>query len=87
MSQDIILEINRRKHFNKENVVLAKFTDITKDYIFQQKPLGSGGYGTVYQAMHIESGYHRAIKVIKTPVNLKTVPSDGKGLKFFLLEK
>jgi hypothetical protein len=85
MSQDIIVEINKRKHFNKENVVLAKFTDITNDYIFQQKPLGSGGYGTVYRALHIESGYQRAIKLIKTPVNLKTVSSDGMGFKNFFL--
>lgn len=58
-------------------MVRAKFGDITQDYVFQEKPIGSGGYGKVYRALHIETGFVRAVKMIKTPVNLKTVSSDG----------
>lgn len=70
----------KTKHLTKKNIVQAKFTDITEDYFFEGKPIGKGGYGTVYRAIHKSTGYMRAIKLVKTPVNLKTDFKNGSPL-------
>lgn len=68
----------QKKLLTKKNIVQAKFGDITDDYFFCEKPIGSGGYGTVYRAIHKQTGIQRAIKLIKSPVNLKMPTEDGK---------
>jgi hypothetical protein len=68
----------KTKHLTKKNVVQAKYNDITEDYIFEGKPIGKGGYGTVYRAIHRRTGFMRAIKMVTTPVNLKTGFEDGR---------
>ena len=67
----------KKNYLTKKNIIQAKFTDITNDYIFEGKPIGSGGYGQVYKAIDKKTGFIRAIKLIKTTINLKT-NSDGK---------
>lgn len=67
---------SKKIYLSKKNIVQAKFTDITDDYIFNTRPIGTGGYGKVYKAVDKKTGFIRAIKMIKTHINLKKV-SDG----------
>ena len=68
----------RRRSLRKLNIIRAKFSDITEDYIFETKPIGSGGFGSVYRAKHQETGQIRAIKHIELKENLSTVNSTRK---------
>ena len=67
----------RTKSLRKLNIVRAKFSDITVDYAFESKPIGSGGFGSVYKAKHRETGQIRAIKHIQLKENLATVDSSS----------
>jgi hypothetical protein len=69
-------KMERRRSLRKLNIIRAKFTDITEDYLFESKPIGSGGFGSVYRAQHQETGQIRAIKHIELKENLSTVKSD-----------
>jgi hypothetical protein len=72
------MPFHRTKSLRKNNIVRGKFTDITKDYIFKNTPIGSGGFGSVYKAKHKETGQIRAIKHIKLKENLATVDRSSK---------
>lgn len=72
-------EKQTKKNLSKKNIVQAKFGDITEDYRFDAKPIGSGGYGTVYRAIHKKTGIQRAIKLIKSPINLKDPTQNGNA--------
>lgn len=74
------VEQPRRKsqHINKTNIVRAKFTDICEDYLFEQIPVGSGGFGNVYKGIHKATKQVRAIKHIKFQENLSTVDRTSK---------
>ena len=88
-------QIKRRKSLRKLNIIRAKFTDITEDYLFESKPIGSGGFGSVYRAQHQETGQIRAIKHIELKENLAIVETSSNYsttclvrysiLKFFYL--
>jgi hypothetical protein len=62
-----------RTSIQKTNIIRAKFNDITEDYIFEEKPIGSGGFGSVYRTRHKQTGQTRAIKHIELKENLATV--------------
>jgi len=49
---------------NKSNFIAYKKGSITKDYTFG-KPLGSGSFGTVREAVHKQTGQVRAVKILK----------------------
>lgn len=49
---------------NKANFISYKKGSISKDYNFG-KPLGSGSFGTVREAVHKLTGQSRAIKILK----------------------
>ena len=68
----------KKTSLKKLNIIRAKFTDITKDYIFESKPIGSGGFGSVYRARHQETGQIRAIKHLELGQNLATVNRESK---------
>jgi hypothetical protein len=78
MEKKVGQEIRERKSIQKINIVRAKFTDITLDYKFKSKPIGSGGFGSVYKAQHRETGQIRAIKHLILKENLAKVSSNGK---------
>lgn len=78
MDKNNIESIRNRKSLKKNNIIRAKFSDITQDYRFQSKPIGSGGFGSVYKAQHRETGQIRAIKHLKLKENLATVNSSSK---------
>jgi hypothetical protein len=69
----------KRKSLRKMNIIRAKFSDITEDYFFEEKPIGSGGFGSVYRAKHQETGQIRAIKHIELKKSLVTIQNDGKN--------
>jgi hypothetical protein len=64
---------NKKTSIKKINIIRAKFSDITEDYFFESKPIGTGGFGSVYKARHQETGQIRAIKHIELKQNLATV--------------
>ena len=49
---------------NKSNFIAYKKGSISKEYTFG-KPLGSGSFGTVRQAVHKQTGQVRAVKILK----------------------
>jgi len=49
---------------NKSNFIAYKKGSITKEYTFG-KPLGSGSFGTVREAVHKLTGQTRAVKILK----------------------
>lgn len=80
MKMDNGPSLMKRKSLKKINIVRAKFTDITNDYAFETKPIGTGGFGSVYRGKHRETGQIRAIKHIQLKENLATVDSSSKLL-------
>ena len=79
MKQKTPTEVKRRS-LRKLNIIRAKFTDITEDYLFGSKPIGSGGFGSVYRAIHQETQQVRAIKHIELSENLATVDNKSTHL-------
>ncbi len=49
---------------NKSNFIAYKKGSITQEYTFG-KPLGSGSFGTVREAVHKKTGQIRAVKILK----------------------
>lgn len=49
---------------SSSNLVIKNRTNITKDYIINEIPIGKGAFGEVRQAIHKKSGMKRAIKII-----------------------
>ena len=49
---------------NKSNFIAYKKGSISKEYAFG-KPLGSGSFGTVREAVHKQTGHTRAVKILK----------------------
>lgn len=70
----------RKRSIMKTNIVRAKFTDICKDYLFESKPIGTGGFGSVYKAIHRQTNQIRAIKHIELKQNLTELDTSGKFL-------
>ena len=67
----------------RRNIIQAKFNNINDDYIFEFKPIGSGGFGSVYLAKHIHTEETRAIKHIKLQKNLKKTNIEGNFFIFY----
>ena len=59
-----IKEIISNFILKKEYFITHKKTNITNDYVFEDKPLGSGSFGIVYKATEVNTGLTRAIKKV-----------------------
>lgn len=73
---------SRKRSLLKMNVIRAKFSDITLDYQFESKPVGTGGFGSVYRAIHRQTDQVRAIKHIQLKQNLAESETSGNFIAF-----
>jgi hypothetical protein len=77
---------HQKRSLMKTNIIRAKFSDICLDYEFESKPVGTGGFGSVYKAVHRQTNQIRAIKHIQLKQNLATTDASCKSIKSVLIK-